>query len=119
MLVALRPSTILFINDPSKLARCAPGVEADWSPTARMQRALPAVFQFDLPFVRAARAQETNSLHTPSSCVRTRGAQDQRGWQSIPFCWASTRDQRAALSPLVPRRASTGDEQPPSHLPTS
>ena len=42
-------------------------------------------------FVRAARAQETNSLHTPTPCVRIRGAQEQRGWQSIPFCWASTR----------------------------
>ena len=35
MLLPLRPSTTLFINDRSKLACYAPGMEADWSPTAR------------------------------------------------------------------------------------
>ncbi len=35
MLVLLRPWTAQFINDPSKLARCDPGVEADWSPIVR------------------------------------------------------------------------------------
>src|SRR5690348_7234063 len=36
MLLPLRPSTTLFINNPSKLACYAPGMEADWSPTARI-----------------------------------------------------------------------------------
>jgi len=36
MLVLLHPSTTLFINDPSRLSCYAPGMEADWSPTARI-----------------------------------------------------------------------------------
>jgi hypothetical protein len=79
MLVPLRPSTTPSKMILPSLLVTLPGMEADWSPTARMQRALPTVFQFDLPVVRAARARETNSLHTPTSCVRIRGAQEQRG----------------------------------------
>ena len=74
------------LNNPSKLAGDLPGMEADWSPTARMQRALPTVFTYDLPFVRAARAQETDSLHTPTSRVsRSASTRDHRANPFLPY----------------------------------
>src|SRR5438094_621530 len=77
-------------------------MEADWSQTARMQRAQPTMFQFDLTFVRAARAKETNSLHTPPSRVRTPGARERDGCHPIPFWRAVFGEQEERPNRLIP-----------------
>ena len=81
MSLLLRPWTTPYLDNPSKLACDHPGMEADWSPTARFNEHRHPENTIGLVCALGEQRRPTASPPLPSR-VRTPGARERYGCRS-------------------------------------